>query len=95
MVWKQCGMRWPLLFLRTLALLALTAIGGCTQIEMYRLQGEGGDLHEQLADQKHRLKQATEQADSSANQSVNSQPRSQQKARGSECLRSKSPRAEC
>jgi hypothetical protein len=46
--------------------LVLTAIGGCAQIEMYRLQGEV----DELAYEKQRLKQATEQAGSSADQPV-------------------------
>jgi hypothetical protein len=56
--------------LRSLALLALTAIGGCAQIEFYRLQGEVDELQEQLAYEKQRLKQVTKQPDSSANQPV-------------------------
>jgi hypothetical protein len=70
MAWKRYGMRWPLPLLRPLALLALTAIGGCAQIEMYRLQGEVDELQEQLAYENQRLKQATAQADSSPNQQM-------------------------
>jgi len=50
--------------------MALTTIGGCAQIEFYRLQGEVDELREQLEHEKQRLKQATEQADSIANQPV-------------------------
>jgi cell division septum initiation protein DivIVA len=56
--------------LRPLILLALTTIGGCAQIEFYRLQGEVEDLREQLEYEKQRLKQANEQADSNPNQPV-------------------------
>jgi hypothetical protein len=73
MAWKKSGVKCSLLFLRPLALLALTAIGGCAQIEMYRLQGEVDELQEKLAYEKQWLKQANEQADSSANQSVKNQ----------------------
>jgi len=51
-----------------LLLLAMTSIGGCAQIEIYRLQGEVDELQEQLAYEKQRLKQATELADSNPNQ---------------------------
>ena len=67
MYWKMPGVKWSLLFLRPLALLALTAIGGCAQIEMYRLQGEVDELQEQLAYEKQRLKQVTKQSDSNPN----------------------------
>ena len=67
---QQSGVKWSPLFLRPLALLALTAIGGCAQIEFYRLQGEVEDLRNQLEYEKQRLKQATELADSNPNQPV-------------------------
>jgi hypothetical protein len=64
---QQSGVKCSLLFLRPLAQLALMAIGGCAEIEMYRLQGEVNELQEQLAYEKQRLKQATELADSDPN----------------------------
>ncbi|MCX7110951.1 MAG: hypothetical protein NTX45_12675 [Proteobacteria bacterium] len=67
---QQSKVKWSPLFLRPLALLALTAIGGCAEIEMYRLQGEVDELQEQLAYEKQRLKQASELADSNPNQPV-------------------------
>ena len=70
---QQSGVKWSPLFLRPLALLALTAIGGCAQIEFYRLQGEVEDLRNQLEYEKQRLKQATELADSSPNPPVKQQ----------------------
>lgn len=57
-------------FLRLLVLLALMTIGGCAQIEMYRLQGEVEDLREQLEYERQRLKQANELADFNPNQPV-------------------------
>jgi len=56
-----------------MVLLALTAIGGCAQIEIYRLQGEVDELQAQLAYEKQRLKQVTKQPDSSGNQPVKQQ----------------------
>ena len=64
---KKSGVQWRL---RLLALMALTTIGGCDQIEFYRLQREVEDLREQLEYEKQRLKQVTKQPDSSANQPV-------------------------
>jgi hypothetical protein len=68
MALKKPGVQWTLPFSRMLLLLAMTSIGGCAQIEMYRLQGEVDELQEQSAYEKQRLKQATEQADSIVNQ---------------------------
>ena len=67
---QKSGLQWPLPLLRPLVLLALTTIGGCAQIEFYRLQGEVEDLREQLEHEKQRLNQVTKQSDSSANQPV-------------------------
>ena len=67
---KKHGVQWTQ---RLLALMALTTIGGCAQIEFYCLQGEVEDLREQLEYEKQRLNQVTKQSDSSANQSVKQQ----------------------
>ena len=63
---KKHGVQWTQ---RLLALMALTTIGGCAQIEFYRLQGEVDELREQLEHEKQRLKQA----DSNPNQPVKQQ----------------------
>ncbi|MCX7110373.1 MAG: hypothetical protein NTX45_09635 [Proteobacteria bacterium] len=70
MTLKKPGEQWKLPFPRLLLLLAMTSIGSCAQIEMYRLQGEVDELQEQLAYEKQRLKQASELADSNPNQPV-------------------------
>ena len=70
MPWKKSGVQWMMPFPRLLLLLAMTSIGGCAQIELYRLQGEVDELQAQLAYEKQRLKQATEQADTIADQPV-------------------------
>ena len=65
---KKSGVQWMMPFPRLLLLLAMTSIGGCGQIEMYRLQGEVDELQAQLAYEKQRLKLATEEADTIADQ---------------------------
>ena len=67
---KKSGVQWMMPFPRLLLLLAMTTIGGCAQIELYRLQGEVDELQAQLAYEKQRLKLATEQADTIADQPV-------------------------
>ena len=68
MVWRE-QWQWPFSCLRTLALLALLAVGGCaSQAEMVRLQGQVVELRKQLEYEKQRLKQATEEAGSNAEQ---------------------------